>query len=103
MSKLKHNEISRELAKRNAKRFAEAPIIQMASNPAGVALALHAACKECIAEGVPQQSDPAVRLIAHQLAYLLDTLSIQNNPTLYAELIRQCENAAKNRREKVDG
>ncbi|MDE0334470.1 MAG: toprim domain-containing protein [Defluviicoccus sp.] len=42
-----------------------------ACNPSGVALALHSACRQTIAEGVSQREDPAVRLIGLQLAYLL--------------------------------
>ena len=42
-----------------------------ACNPSGVALALHNACRQAIAEGVSQRDDPAIRLIGLQLAYLL--------------------------------
>lgn len=45
------------------KRFHDAIFIQQgACNPAGIALSLHNACKECIAEGTSQRTDPAVRL-----------------------------------------
>lgn len=43
-----------------------------ACNPSGVALALHDACRHAIAQGVRQREDPAIRLIGHQLAFLLD-------------------------------
>ena len=42
-----------------------------ACNPSGIALALHNACRQAIAEGVSQRDDPAIRLIGLHLAYLL--------------------------------
>jgi hypothetical protein len=62
-----------------------------ACNPSGVALALHEACKECIVENVSQRTDPAVRLIAHQLAFLLGTREIDDSLTLYDDLVKQCQ------------
>lgn len=54
-----------------SKRHRDALEIQEgAVNPCGIANALVAACKECLAEKTPQRTDPAVRLIVHQLAYL---------------------------------
>ncbi|HEV2225028.1 MAG TPA: hypothetical protein VGR84_18700 [Candidatus Acidoferrales bacterium] len=41
-----------------------------ACNPSGIAHSLVAACKECIDSGTSQDSDPAVRLIVYQLAFL---------------------------------
>ena len=43
-----------------------------ASNPCPLALELHKACRQAIAEGFSQRKDPAVRLIALQLAHLLN-------------------------------
>ena len=43
-----------------------------ASNPSGVALALHNACRQVLAEGGNQRTDPAVRLICNQLVFLLE-------------------------------
>ena len=73
-------------------RFSDAYMIQQgACNPAGVARSLVAACDECIAEGVSQRDDPAVRMIVHQLAYLMDTRSIDTELTLYQKLLHTCE------------
>ena len=43
-----------------------------ASNPSGVALALHNACRQVLAEGGSQRTDPAVRLMCNQLVFLLE-------------------------------
>lgn len=80
------------------RRFQDAIFIQQgACNPAGIALSLHNACKECIAEGVSQRTDPAVRLIAHQLAYLLNVYHIENDPELYHQLMDECESRNKSK------
>ena len=42
-----------------------------ASNPSGVALAIHQACRQVIHEGGNQREDAAVRLMTTQLAYLV--------------------------------
>ena len=60
-----------------------------ACNPSGVALTLHQACRQAIAEGTPQREDPAVRLIGLQLAYLLDVERILDSDE-YARLVAQC-------------
>ncbi|RWH52259.1 MAG: hypothetical protein E5V72_01420 [Mesorhizobium sp.] len=73
-------------------RFTGALLIQQgAYNPSGIALTLHEACKECLAEGVDQRTDPAVRLITHQLAYLMDTRQIDDGLTEYLKLTAECE------------
>lgn len=73
-------------------RFENALLIQQgACNPSGVALALHEACKECLAEGTDQRKDPAVRLITHQLAFLMDTRELDTSLTEYSDLTRLCE------------
>jgi hypothetical protein len=55
-----------------AKRHDDALYIQEgASNPSGIALTLIEAIKECRAEGGSSRTDPAVRLITHQLTHLL--------------------------------
>ena len=41
-----------------------------ACNPSGVALGVHNACRQVIAEGGNQRADPAVRLMVTQLAFL---------------------------------
>lgn len=43
-----------------------------ASNPSGVALAIHNACRQAIAVGADQRTDPAIRLMVTQLAFLTD-------------------------------
>ncbi len=60
-----------------------------ACNPSGVALALHQACRQAIAEEVSQRDDPAIRLIGLQLAYLLNVDRILDSDE-YARLIGQC-------------
>ena len=42
-----------------------------ACNPSGIALALHNACRQVIAEGGDQRTDPAIRLICTQLSWLV--------------------------------
>ncbi len=44
-----------------------------ACNPSGIALSLYNACRQVIAEGGDQRTDPAVRLIVTQLSYLTNS------------------------------
>ena len=44
-----------------------------ACNPSGVALSLFNACRQVIAEGGNQRTDPAVRLIVTQISYLTNS------------------------------
>ena len=67
-----------------------------ASNPSGVALALHTACRQAIAEGVSQHDDPAIRLIGLQLASLLNVDRILDSEE-YGRLIEQCRARAGER------
>ena len=67
-----------------------------ACNPSGVALALHQACRQAIAEGVLQREDPAVRLIGLQLAYLLNVDRILDGDE-YTRLIGHCAACAEER------
>ena len=67
-----------------------------ASNPSGVALALHDACRQAIAEGAPQREDPAIRLIGLQLAHLLGVARILD-PDDFDRLVGQCRARAKAR------
>ena len=60
-----------------------------ACNPSGVALALHQACRQAIAEGVSQRDDPAIRLIGLQLAYLLSVDRVLDSDE-YARLVEHC-------------
>ena len=73
------------------RRFRNAYMIQQgACNPAGIARSLVEACDECLAEGVSQRADPAVRLITHQLAYLMDTRALDTETSTYTELYDLC-------------
>ena len=67
-----------------------------ACNPSGVALALHNACRQAIAEGVSQRDDPAIRLIGLQLASLLNVDRILDSDE-YARLIEHCRACAEER------
>ena len=67
-----------------------------ACNPSGVALTLHQACRQAIAEGVPQRDDPAVRLIGLQLAFLLNVDRILDSDD-YARLVEHCTARAAER------
>lgn len=78
-------------------RHSNAIEMQSTVNPAGVALALHEAYCEVIAEGgdtAAQKADPACRLILHHLTYLADVgggLSL----TDYRMCVEHCEAKAK--------
>ena len=52
-------------------RHADALVIVEAGacNPSGVSLTLHHACRQVLADGGTQRSDPAVRLIGLQLLW----------------------------------
>ena len=67
-----------------------------ACNPSGVALALHNACRQAIAEGVSQRDDPAIRLIGLQLAYLLSVDRILDADE-YGRLVEDCRARAAER------
>lgn len=55
-----------------SKRHVDALYIQLgASNPSGVLRALADAVAETVTEGVNSAGDPAVRLILHQLVYIM--------------------------------
>ena len=67
-----------------------------ACNPSGVALALHQACRQAIAENAPQREDPAIRLIGLQLASLLNVDRLLPSDE-YRELVDACRNRAEQR------
>ena len=67
-----------------------------ACNPSGIALTLHQACRQAIAEGVSQREDPAIRLIGLQLASLLDVGRILDADD-YARLTGHCTARAAER------
>ena len=68
-----------------------------ASNPSGVALAIHQACRQVIHEGGNQREDPAVRLMTTQLAYLVQGDS-DLDPAEYCRLMAACRTRAAERR-----
>ncbi|MDE2975011.1 MAG: hypothetical protein OXU64_09910 [Gemmatimonadota bacterium] len=69
-----------------------------ASNPAGVALAIHQACTQVIHEGGSQREDPAVRLMTTQLAFLVQGNS-DLDPCEYGRLMDACRARAAERRD----
>ena len=60
-----------------------------ASNPSGVALAIHQACRQVIHEGSNQREDAAIRLMTTQLAYLVHGNS-DLDPDEYGRLMGVC-------------
>ena len=80
-------------------RHADALIIAEAGacSPSGIALTLHHACRQVIAEGGRQRDDPAIRLIALQLGFLLDVARVLDSAD-YARLIESCRARAAQRR-----
>ena len=73
-----------------------------ACNPSGVALALHTACRQAIAEGASQRTDPAIRLIGLQLAHLLNVDRILDGDE-YGRLIERIAAPAPEEREAANG
>jgi len=79
-------------------RHADALVIAEsgACNPSGVAATLHHACRQVIGEGRRQADDPAVRLIALQLAFLTNVGRVLD-PADYTNLIETCRARAAER------
>ena len=79
-------------------RHADALVIAEsgACNPAGITATLHHACRQVIHEGARQADDPAVRLIALQLAFVTNVGRILD-PADYARLIDTCRARAAER------
>ena len=67
-----------------------------ACNPAGVASAIHNACRQAIAEGSDQRIDPAIRLMVTQLAFLTDANS-DLDLVEYQRLMEVCRERAGER------
>lgn len=79
-----------------AKRHKDAQTAQSgACNPTPMAKALYDACMEVHAEGGVPREDAAVRLIAHQLSYILGIPAIDYDTSVYTRLIDECEEKAK--------
>ena len=70
-------------------RFRDALLIvdPGACNPSGVARSIHDACRQVLAEGGDQRSDPAVRLMTAQLSELVGG---NPDPADYAALLDDC-------------
>lgn len=76
------------------KRFSDAIAIQEgACNPSGIAYSLLDAIAEARQEGCDACSDPAVRLIAHQLAYILNVREIDTSLDVWSSLMDKCRTA----------
>ena len=76
-----------------SKRHEDALAIQRgASNPVAIARALVSACEEVVrcGEGT-QREDPAVRLIAHQLASILHVAEFDDDFVAYERATTACE------------
>ena len=67
-----------------------------ASNPSGVALAIHQACRQVIHEGGNQREDAAVRLMTTQLAFLVQG-DADLDPHEYGRLMAVCRAHAAER------
>jgi hypothetical protein len=78
-----------ELQPANSNRFREALQIvdPGASNPSGIAHAIVAACTEVRAEGGSTATDPAVRLMVTQLAWVCRADSLIDD---YGQLLAEC-------------
>lgn len=73
-------------------RFEDALMIQLGvSNPSGVTRTLLRAINACHRESVSASEDPAVRLIAHQLAHFCGVEEINHAPDVYARLTEECD------------
>ena len=71
-----------------------------ACNPSGIVITLSHACRQVIREGGAQRTDPAVRLIGLQLAFLLDVGGVID-PAEYARLTDACRTRGAKRRHAV--
>ena len=67
-----------------------------ACNPSGIVITLGHACRQVIREGGAQRTDPAVRLIGLQLAFLLDVGGVIDTDE-YARLTAACRTRAGER------
>lgn len=79
-----------------ARRHSDALAIQCgASNPSGVARALVRAIDEARAEGVDVRTCEAVRLIGHQLAFLLDVRGLDHSMSEYDRATQVCRDRSE--------
>ncbi len=63
-----------------------------ACNPRAIANSFTRHCGELDTDGI--RTNPALRLMVHQLAYLMDIYSIDNDLTTYGELTDICKGKA---------
>lgn len=84
-----------------SKRHADALAVQAgACNPHAVARSLVSALDECRAANMDTPTtcaDPAVRLIAHQLAFLLRVAEFDSTLSAYSAATAACESEAARR------
>lgn len=74
-------------------------IQQGACNVVAIANALLTAARDAREGGIAPESDPAVQLIVHQLAFLCNTAKIDEDITVYNELLTYCEERVPRREE----
>lgn len=98
MTDLFHKEINPEIIKH---RYQQALDIQAgAVNPSAIAHSIKEACQEIRAEGGDTKAicdDPAVRLMVHQLDFLVKASSLEGNGCSddYLSCMTRCEEMAK--------
>ena len=87
---------SRKKGDTMSKRHSDALFIQEgACNPSGIALAIVSACKEMRDEpdhkGTDEiTSDPAIRLMVHQLAFICSVGSLDYGVNEYSDAMKAC-------------
>lgn len=72
-------------------------ITQGACNPTAIAGTLHRYCREMQLAGADTPTilnDPALRLIAHQLAFLFQTSELDESLTAYGDALTTCKTQA---------
>jgi hypothetical protein len=77
-------------------------VVEGACNPSGICYAIIGACSEIRSQpdysGTDQiRSDPAIRLMVYQLAYLCNTAEFDQSLTAYGEAVDVCKAAVEGR------
>ncbi len=89
-----------EVTHSKPKRFAAAlGIVEGAINPSGISLAIHEGCKECIAEGTDMRTDPAIRLMVNQLAFIMKDILLSQSLDEYSQALNECHRLASKNKE----
>lgn len=79
-----------------ARRFRDATLIQQgACNPSGVANSIVRACREVHEEKGDTRTDPAIRLMVHQLAFICNVRQLDDELNEYSRLMTECEQKEK--------